>query len=178
MSQCLLRWGRAFIFASALVCEVTSPVLSQRLSVEGGGGFGMSTTPSHDYVFHGYLSAQVAVSRQLEVGIDLSLDLNGDQVCVTGCTLEFPDIRGVAAPLTLRLSRLSLGAGPGVFYLYNSVVAHGYVGGLAAHADVALVRIGNSMLTASVRPLLVLGGARSEERDRIAIVPVTLGLRW
>jgi hypothetical protein len=75
----------------------------------------MSTTSAQNYILHGYLSAQHTLSDRFDVGIDLSADLNNDQVCVTSCTLEFPDIGGLVMPVNLRLSRLSVGFGPGVF---------------------------------------------------------------
>jgi hypothetical protein len=163
--------------ALALICEPASYSLAQRLSVEAGGGFGMSTTSAHNYILHGYLSVQRALSDQFDVGIDLSADLNNDRVCVTACTLEFPDIGDLVMPVSLRLSRLSVGFGPGVFYLHGSGPGHLYVGRVAAHADVTLMRMGASAVIASIRPLLALGGARSVG-DWIGIVPVTVGLRW
>jgi hypothetical protein len=177
----LLRFTHKVVaIALALVCGVASHLLAQRPMVEVGGGFGISTTQARDFILNGYLSLQQTLSSRVNIGVDASVNANDARVCgplISGCVLEFPDISGLVLPLSLHLSRFSLGAGPGVFYLHGSIPAHQYVGGMGAHADMVLAHIGPSALTASIRPLLALGGARSEG-DRIGVVPITIGWRW
>ena len=172
----MLRSRRAVAMALILICEPASQLLGQRVSVEGGGGFGKSTTSSHNAVEHGYLSIRAGVSDHFDVGIESFVDANQDKICTTACIHDFPEINGLVIPVSWRASRFSVGFGPGVFYLHGFLPEHLYVGGVAAHADVTVARIGPTAIVASVRPLLAPGARRLN--DRIGVVPVTLGLRW
>jgi hypothetical protein len=184
--QPLLPSAKRIAFALVLAWGIASPAVAQRLSIEAGGGLGVTTTAAHDYVLQGFLEVRRALSPRLGVGVDVSTNVTKDIVCGptnNGCVSEFPDIAALSLPVDLQLARLDLGFGPGVFRLrrwadrVNSPGDHLYVGGLAGHADLMLVNFGRIRIIASVRPLLALGGARSAG-DRIGVVPVTLGLRW
>jgi len=160
--------------------RAASSALGQRIEVEAGIGAGVATTAAHHQVLHGYVAVRRALSKNLSIGIDASVTLNKDSICVTACALEFPNMSAVTIPVSLRLSRVSAGLGPGIFELGHwtgHLAGHLYVGGLAGYADVVLTRVGRGAIIASVRPILALGGARSD-LDRVAVVPITIGVRW
>jgi hypothetical protein len=170
----------AFTLALALTFGAESSAMGQRVRVEGGVGAGVSTTADHHQVRHAYVVADRALTGIVTIGIDASVTWNKDSLCEIGCALSFPNFGSLAIPVSLRLSRFSAGLGPGIFDLgqwTSHMAGHLFVGGLAGHADVELIRLGPTAVVASVRPMWVLGGARSDE-DRIAVVPITVGLRW
>lgn len=176
----IVGFCRAVALALAMTLGPASSALGQRIDVEGGIGPGVSTTANHHEVLHGYVVARRALNRILSIGLDASVTLNRDSICVTGCALEFPNISGLTIPVSLRLSRFNAGLGPGIFELghwTSHPAGHLYVGGLAGHADVVLTSVGHSAIIASVRPMLALGGAHSDG-DRVAVVPIAIGVRW
>jgi hypothetical protein len=167
--------GGLLAFALA---ALPSMAIAQSLHVEAGAGVGASTTSGHQELLHGYISGQKNLSDRFVVGLDLSASVNDDRVCEeAGCVLQFPNITGLAALAGLRMSELSFGIGPGLFYLHGSIPDHQYAGGIAAHADASLVHLRAAAVILSVRPLWVMGPVRSNG-DRIIAVPITLGLRW
>jgi hypothetical protein len=166
------------LVVSSLVCGISSTAIAQTLHVEAGAGVATSTTSLREGLLHGYVGVQKNRSNRFTVGLDLSADLNDDRVCLErGCVLQFPNVTGLAAPVSLRESRMSFGIGPGIFYLHGSVPDHEYAGGIAGHADVALVQLRAVAVILSLRPMWVMGPARSNG-DRVVAIPITLGVRW